>query len=120
MSLFDKLPHTFSASRVTAQHGQFIGSKLTKASSPYLEDEPGFIQPANAAEIKEFAARNMVVTHRIFLARDPEAFSIKLSDLIDVTSGPYNGKELTVRAWVECTAGLGNGWKIMTEINRET
>jgi hypothetical protein len=117
MSLWDHLPHTFSVSRVTASQGTYVSNKLTKAAAPYVEDQSGFAQPADAKTVTEFAARSQAVTHVIYVQELPSG--LKMSDLIDITSGPYDGGELKVIAWRECTAGLNNGWKIVCEQNRE-
>lgn len=117
MSLLDNFPHTIDISRVTAAQGQYVSNKLTKAATPYLEDVAAWVQPADAKTVKEFAARDQVVTHTVFVQSLPSG--IKLSDLVDVTSGPYSGYELKVRAWREATAGLSMAWKLICEGNRE-
>jgi hypothetical protein len=118
VSLFDNLPHTFNLSRVTVSQDDYLGENHVKDSSPYLEDEPGFVQPAGQREIVEFAARDQVVTHKVYVLGLPSG--IKLTDILDVTDGPYDGYSLKVKGWVECTAGLADGWKIMCEATRET
>ena len=116
MSLLDNLPHTINLCHVTAAQGQYVSGKLTKGDA-YLEDEPAWVQPADAKTVTEFASRDQVVTHVVYLQSLPSG--IKLSDLVDVTYGPYSGYVMKVRAWREATAGLNAAWKLVCEVNRE-
>jgi hypothetical protein len=117
MSLFDNLPHTINLSHVTAQQGSLVSARLAKDATPYVEEEPAFVQPADATEITEFAARSLKVTHRVYINELPDG--IRLSDMLDVTSGPYSGYSLKVMGWKEATAGVLDKWKIMGEVTRE-
>ena len=112
MSLLENLPHTIDISRLTYTIDASGGDVPTKASTPYADNEPAWVQPASAASIKEFAVRNQRVTHDVYMTRNP---GLRLDDIIDVLDGPYASHCLSVLAWRECTAGLGLAWMAQCE-----
>jgi hypothetical protein len=117
MSLFDNLPHTINLSRVGVNRDELLGETHDKDPTPYLEDEPAFVQPASQREVLEFKARDQAVTHKVYVNSLPTG--IVLTDILDVTYGPYAGTSLVVKGWLEATAGVTDKWKIMGEITRE-
>jgi hypothetical protein len=117
MSLLDNLPHTcdlFRTGVVADDTGS--GDHEQVDATAYIADEPCWVQPASAAEIIHFQRRDQIVTHKVYFNRDP---GVRLTDKLDVTSGPYDGSRLTIRTHADSGAGLGLLWKVMAEIDRE-
>jgi hypothetical protein len=109
MSLPENLPHQCNLYRATVRRDdEGSGDYEDVASSAYAAEEPCWVQPATAAEILRFQRRDHLVTHTVYFTRDP---GFKLSDKLDVATGPYAGTRMTIRAFNEATAGIGVLWQ---------
>jgi hypothetical protein len=112
------MPHAVDLNRTHYQQGAG-GAEVPSNQPAYVTDEPAFIQTAGAREISEFKARNMNVTHHVFLQRNP---GLKLGDRLIARDGilscPYVGREFAVRSFNECTAGLGLLWEAWCELGK--
>ena len=115
MSLFDHLPHTLTAKAQSYAMDSYGGHTATE-DAPQTGIE-AWVQPASPQQINEFKSRDQRVTHQVFLQED---YGAKLDDVITVASGPsYVGLQLVIRGSVECTAGLGVGWMLVCDSDRE-
>lgn len=113
MSLLQNLPHLLDQYR-TSNANDSLGAPV-ETDVAVATDVSCWVQNASAREVMEFQKADQRVTHKVLFAVDP---SVRVDDTLIPSSGPFTGKELTVRAFVERTAGLGWMWVAYCEEER--
>jgi hypothetical protein len=117
MSLLDpdNLPHTIDVA--PREYGtDASGGSISLAPTYTTKLEPAWVQTASADDVEEFAAKNLAVTHKVYVTRN---LGVNVDDFVLVHGGPYDGVRLTVKANSEASVGLNMLWRIMAEIDRQ-
>jgi len=115
MSLFDNLPHTIDIA--PREYGTDALAGVTNPDPTYTTlAEAAWAQTASADDIEEFAAKNIVVTHKIYVLRNT---GVNAEDFVLVHGGPYDGVRFVVKANSEASVGFNILWRIMAEIDRQ-
>jgi len=118
MSLLNDLPHRLSIR--TPDYAQDDLGAVVGTFSDASTAVPGWVQNAGAAEIKQFDARDEVVSHKVFFRSDP---GIVPGNQIYVESGPsFVGQTFEYVAGAERSAGVGLLWAAYVRVwtERET
>lgn len=112
MSLLDTdtLPHACTIRALSYAQDSLGGD--SPSTTNRLTSQKCWIQPASRGTIIAYQRKDQTVTHDVYFGED---VACQVGEEIVASDGPFSGKILVVRHYVETTAGMSVGWRAVCE-----